>query len=159
MEAARSALPFTLLIAEDDPDDRVLLVEAFGEAKLQAKLVFVDDGEDLLRYLRHETEYDDRAQFPDPDLILLDLNMPRKNGREALIELKSDERLRHIPTVVLTTSRSEEDIASSYAMGANSYLIKPTNFKDLVGMAEVVRSYWLETVNLPPISADESLTR
>ncbi len=145
---------FTVLIAEDDPDDRALLQDAFVEVQLEANLVFVDNGEMLLRYLHREPEFSDRAQFPDPDLILLDLNMPRKNGREALAEIKGDGPFRHIPTVVLTTSRSEDDIAGSYAAGANSYIVKPTSFREMVGMAQVVRRYWLETVELPLAHVD-----
>ncbi len=145
---------FNVLIAEDDPDDRALLQDAFVEVRLEANLVFVDNGEMLLRYLHRAPEYSDRAQFPDPDLILLDLNMPRKNGREALAEIKADGQLRHIPTVVLTTSRSEDDIASCYSAGANSYIVKPTSFREMVGMAQVVRRYWLETVELPHAHMD-----
>lgn len=149
MENDTNAGPFTVLIAEDDPDDRVLLEDAFHEVQLDARMLFVENGEALLCYLRREAEYGDRSAYPDPDLILLDLNMPRKNGREALAEIKGDERLRRIPTVVLTTSRSEEDISSSYAVGANSYIVKPTSFRELVDMAQVIRHYWLEMVDLP----------
>jgi CheY-like chemotaxis protein len=158
LQSAAPDRQFTVLIAEDDPDDRTLLEDAFMEVGLEANLVFVENGEALLCYLQRDPEYSDRAQFPDPDLILLDLNMPRKNGREALAEIKGDEQLRHIPTVVLTTSRSEEDIASSYAVGANSYIVKPATFKELVGMAQVVRRYWLEMVDLPQVNIAEAGT-
>lgn len=149
MTTTRSLATFTLLIAEDDADDRVMLQDAFLEAGLKARLLFVDNGEALLRYLHREPEYADPVLFPDPDLILLDLNMPRKNGREALSEIKGDERLRHIPTVVLTTSRADDDIAGCYATGANSYIVKPASFAELVEMAEVVKRYWQEKVDLP----------
>ena len=139
----------TILIAEDDADDRALLQDAFAEADLDANLIFVDNGDALLRYLHHAPEYEARAQFPDPDLILLDLNMPVMNGREALAEIKRDETLRHIPSVVLTTSRYEEDVALSYAEGANSYIVKPTRYRELVAIAKTIGHYWFETAELP----------
>jgi CheY-like chemotaxis protein len=135
-------------MAEDDPDDQLLVERAFASAKLKSGLRFVNDGEELLDYL-HQRSGHSRETSPRPDLILLDLNMPRKNGREALREIKADPALKHIPVIVLTTSSREEDISGSYAMGASSYIVKPDAFADLVAVVKTLESYWLETVELP----------
>ncbi len=142
-------MPRAILMADDDPDDRLLLQEARDEAGLDSDLYFVEDGEDLLDFLRHEGKYVDQT-IPMPGLILLDLNMPRKDGREALREIRADATLRRIPIVVLTTSKSEEDIYRSYDMGANSYITKPVSFESLVTMVQLLGQYWLSTVELPP---------
>jgi CheY-like chemotaxis protein len=139
----------TVLVAEDDPDDRILLKDAMAENGLTSDLRFVEDGEELLDYLQRRGRYTAPASSPRPDLVLLDLNMPRKDGREALEELGQDPELRRIPTVVLTTSNAEEDIERSYALGANSYIAKPVT---LEGWAEVMRTlgqYWFQIVELP----------
>lgn len=142
-------MPRAILMADDDPDDRLLLQEARDEAGLDSDLYFVEDGEDLLDFLRHEGKYAEQTT-PLPGLILLDLNMPRKDGREALREIRADVTLRRIPIVVLTTSKSEEDIYRSYDMGANSYITKPVSFEALVTMVQLLGQYWLTTVELPP---------
>lgn len=136
-----------ILLAEDDPDDRVLIEHAYRSSGGREPLVFVEDGEELLDYLRG------RGRFvpapPRPELILLDLNMPRKDGREALAELKADPDLRRIPVVVLTTSGTPEDVARAYALGANSYVRKPDSFATLVGTLRALRTWWLDVVTLP----------
>jgi len=133
-------------MAEDDPEDQMLVRRALKHARLYNELSTVDDGEDLMKYLRHEGEY---AEAPTPDLILLDLNMPRKDGREALAEIKADPVLRHIPVVVLTTSSTDEDIFRSYDLGVNSYIQKPVTFEKLVDVCEKIGQYWFEIVKLP----------
>ena len=139
-----------ILIADDDPDDRVLVQEAFEENNLHNHLLYVKDGEELLEYLGHRGKYATANEAPRPDLILLDLNMPRKDGREALKEIKADPELRQIPVVVLTTSRVQEDIYHTYDLGGSSYITKPTSFEALVEVIQSLSSYWGETVQLPP---------
>jgi CheY-like chemotaxis protein len=118
----------TILVADDDPEDCLLIKEAVKEGLLLNGLRFVEDGEELMDYLRHEGGYKSPSSSPRPGIILLDLNMPRKDGREALKEIKSDPDLKGIPVVVLTTSKAEEDILRSYNLGANSYITKPVTF-------------------------------
>ncbi len=139
----------TILIAEDDPEDRLLTQEAMDEATLDQRVQFVEDGEQLLAYLRREGIYCDSEQFPAPGIILLDLNMPRLDGRQALKEIKSDPELRNIPVVVLSTSCNEEDIRRTYALGVNSFITKPSNFAELVQIMKTIRSYWFHVVSLP----------
>jgi two-component system, response regulator len=141
--------PVTFLIAEDDPDDRFLIKEAFQESLLTNSLYFVQDGVELLDYLRHQGKFSNPFESPPADLILLDLNMPRKDGREALAEIKSDPRLRYIPVVVLTTSKAEEDIMRSYDIGAASYITKPVTFDGLVEAIKQLKQYWVQIVRLP----------
>jgi CheY-like chemotaxis protein len=141
--------PVTLLLAEDDPDDRLLTRQALEKSRLVNDLRCVEDGEELLDYLRRRGKYADPKQSPRPGLILLDLNMPRKDGREALREIKSDPRLRAIPIVVLTTSKSEEDVARTYNLGVNSYITKPARFSALVEVMQAIGKYWFEIVELP----------
>ena len=138
----------TILVADDDPDDRMLMKEALEENLLANDLHFVADGEELMEYLRHEGRYAGAAPAPRPGLILLDLNMPRKDGREALREINADPCLRRIPTVVLTTSKSEEDICRSYDLGANSYIAKPVTFQALVEVTRTLGQYWFDIVEL-----------
>lgn len=138
-----------ILMAEDDEDDRLLAEDAFVESSLANPLFFVEDGEELLDYLYHRGCYADPEKFPLPGLILLDLNMPKKDGREALKEIKSDANLRHIPIVVLTTSKEEEDIVRSYSLGVNSFIVKPVTFEQLVEVIKYIGHYWLEIVALP----------
>jgi CheY-like chemotaxis protein len=140
-----------VLIADDDPDDRELAADALGATAGGGKIRFVHDGQDLLDYLRREGPYQ-REDVPRPDVILLDLNMPRRTGTEALTEIKADEDLRSIPVVVLSTSRSTDDIESSYALGAASYVVKPSTFTSLVEAMDVFKRYWFELVDLPPQS-------
>lgn len=141
--------PVVILLADDDPDDRVLLQEAFVEGRLANELRCVANGEELLEYLRRGGRYADPAGSPRPGLILLDLNMPRKDGREALKEIKADPDLRHIPVVVLTTSKAEEDVFRSYDLGASSFITKPVTFQSLVDLTRMLGRYWLEIVELP----------
>lgn len=140
----------TILLADDDPDDRQLSREALAECRLANDIHFVEDGEQLLDYLLRRGEYVRLADDPLPGLILLDLNMPRKDGREALKEIKADPRLRRIPIVVLTTSKAEEDILRTYDLGVNSYITKPVTFESLVEIIKVLGRYWFEIVELPP---------
>jgi CheY-like chemotaxis protein len=146
---AKRTEPITILMAEDDPDDRFLAQEALEEARLANDLHFVKNGEELMDYLYHRGEYAEASISPVPGLILLDLNMPRKDGRQALQEIKADAALRRIPVVVLTTSKAEEDILRSYDMGASAYITKPVTFDSLVGVMRVLGEFWLEIVQLP----------
>ena len=142
--------PITILYADDDPEDRMLVKEAWEENRLANDLHFVEDGEELMDYLHRRGKYADMRYSPLPGMILLDLNMPRKDGREALQEIKADPRLRLIPTVVLTTSKAEEDIFRAYDLGVNSFIIKPVTFKSLVDLTLTFSKYWFEIVELPP---------
>lgn len=144
----------TLLLADDDPDDRLLVEDALEESRLAIDLRAVEDGEELTDYLNRRGKYTDPNDSPRPDLILLDLKMPRKGGHQALEEIKEDATLRRIPVVVLTTSKAEEDIARAYDLGANSFVIKPSNFGALVQMMKTLEKYWFETVALPPGRAE-----
>jgi CheY-like chemotaxis protein len=146
--------PVTILMAEDDPDDRLLAQEAFHEANLSNDIKFVKDGEELLDYLRHSGIFADKSQFPQPRLILLDLNMPRMDGREALKEIKADPEIRRIPIVVLTTSQAEEDIIKTYDLGVSGYITKPVAFDGLIEVMKVIGKYWFEIVELPPNGND-----
>ena len=138
-----------ILMADDDPDDRMLTRDAFVECHVANELFFVEDGEDLMDYLKRRNKYAAAHAAPRPGLILLDLNMPRKNGREALKEIKNDPDLCRIPVVVLTTSQAEEDVVRSYQLGANSYITKPVTFDGLVDVMQSLKHYWLETVAVP----------
>lgn len=140
----------TILMADDDPDDRLLVQDAFDEIRLANPLVFVEDGIELMDYLRRSGAYTHLAGTPLPGLILLDLNMPKKDGRETLREIKQDPALRTIPIVVLTTSNAEEDILRTYDLGSNSFIVKPVTFDKLVEIIRKVTQYWLEIVRLPP---------
>ncbi len=139
-----------ILLADDDPDDRLLAQQALEENRLANDLRFVENGEELLDYLYRLGKYRNPAHSPRPGLILLDLNMPKKDGREALEEIKSNPELRQIPIVVLTTSKTEEDIYRSYNLGVNSYIAKPVTFQGLVEAMKVLGKYWFEIVELPP---------
>ncbi|MDH5237238.1 MAG: response regulator [Acidimicrobiia bacterium] len=143
-----SARPITIVLADDDPDDRFMAQEALEASLLTNELVMLEDGEQLMDYLLGHNDYAD-AGPGEPGLILLDLNMPRKDGREALEEIKTDPRLRRIPVVVLTTSKAEEDILRTYDLGVNSFITKPVTFDRLVEVMKEVGRYWLEIVELP----------
>src|SRR5438094_10484539 len=147
MKSARKSI--TILMADDDLDDQKLTTEAFRENRLANDLRFVNDGEQLMDYLRHRGKYSKAADAPRPGLILLDLNMPRKDGREAIKEIRADPELRQIPIVVLTTSKAEEDIYRSYDLGANSFVTKPVTFESLVAVVKAMGKWWLEIVELP----------
>jgi CheY-like chemotaxis protein len=138
-----------ILMADDDPDDRMMAARALHEYRLKNNIRFVEDGEELLDYLHHRGKYAAPASSPRPGLILLDLNMPRKDGREALAEIKADPELRTIPVVVLTTSSAEEDVLRTYGLGVNSYITKPVTFQRLAEVMKVLSIYWFEIVRLP----------
>ncbi|MBC8139342.1 MAG: response regulator [Fibrella sp.] len=150
--AATAGAAVVILMADDDPDDQMLAGEALAECRLVNTIRFVGDGEELMDYLKRQGDYSVPAAAPRPGLILLDLNMPRKNGREALQEIKADPDLRSIPVVILTTSSSEEDIAQAYDAGANSYIAKPVTFEGLVEVMKRIRMYWLEIVEMPAVT-------
>jgi CheY-like chemotaxis protein len=144
-----TAKPPVILMAEDDSDDRLLAREALLEAGLPGDLRFVENGAELVDYLRHQNQFSAPGSAPRPSLILLDLNMPRKDGREALKEIRSDRELRRIPVVVFTTSRADADIERAYELGANSCISKPTAFDALVKVMRAIGQYWFEVVVLP----------
>jgi CheY-like chemotaxis protein len=141
--------PITILYAEDDPEDRMLVKDAMEESRLANKLDFVENGQELMDYLRRQGEYARLSGEPLPGLILLDLNMPKKDGREALKEIKADSRFRRIPVVILTTSKAEEDIFRSYDIGASSFIVKPVTFDSLYEVVKTLNKYWFEIVELP----------
>jgi two-component system, response regulator len=153
----KNVKPVVFLMADDDPDDRLLIKEAFQESLISNSIYFVEDGVELMDYLRKQGQYSHPANAPTPDLILLDLNMPRKDGREALAEIKSDAHLRYIPVVVLTTSKAEEDIMRSYDIGAASYITKPVTFDGLVESIRGLGQYWVQIVRLPIIEKQKSI--
>jgi CheY-like chemotaxis protein len=142
--------PITILMADDDADDRRLTRDALEESRLANDLRFVENGEELLDYLRNKGKFSDTEFAPRPGLILLDLNMPRMDGRTALKEMKADPDLRQIPVTVLTTSKADEDIFRSYDLGVNSYIVKPVTFEALVDILQTLEKYWFEIVELPP---------
>lgn len=138
----------TIIIADDDPEDRMLAEDALQESRLVNDIRFVEDGEELIEYLQQRGKYSDPDTAPRPGMILLDLNMPRMDGREALKIIKGDPDLRRIPVVVLTTSKAEEDIYRSYDLGVNSFIIKPVTFDSLVNIMRVLEQYWFEIVEI-----------
>lgn len=146
MEGRRKKI---ILMADDDEDDCMLVNEALIESNLQHELHFVKDGEELIDYLYQRGKYANSDNFPFPSLILLDLNMPKKDGREALQEIKSNQAFRNIPVVILTTSKAEEDIQLAYNLGANSFIIKPVAFASLVEVMRTIGKYWFNIVELP----------
>lgn len=139
----------TVLLADDDEEDRLMARDAWRESAFAGELRFVEDGEDLMDYLRRRGRFHDAADAPAPNLVLLDLNMPRKDGREALAEIKHDPALRSIPVVVLTTSKRDEDVQRSYQAGASSFIVKPVSFEGLVTVMRELRRYWMDLVTLP----------
>lgn len=140
--------PIVILMADDDDDDFILTEKALKESKLLNTLIRVKDGEELIDYLKGTGEYADKETIR-PGVILLDLNMPRKDGREALREIKSDKNIRDIPVVVFTTSKAEEDIYRSYQLGVNSFITKPVTFDNLISVMQTLGKYWFEIVELP----------
>lgn len=138
-----------ILMADDDADDRMMTKDALEESRVLNELRFVEDGEELMDYLTRKDKYSNANDAPWPGLILLDLNMPRKDGREALKEIKSDPNLRRIPVVIMTTSKAEEDIFRSYDLGASSFITKPVTFERLVELMRTLGEYWVEFVELP----------
>jgi CheY-like chemotaxis protein len=142
--------PFTILLADDDEEDRELTRDALQNSHLANELKFVVDGQDLLDYLRREGRWaGNGVDAPRPGIILLDLNMPKKDGREALAEIKADQSLRRIPVVVLTTSKDESDVLSTYDLGVSSFITKPVTFGGLVDVRRTWSEYWFEIVELP----------
>ena len=140
-----------ILIADDDAEDRMLLKEAMEENRLKNAVQFVENGEELMDYLHHKGKYTDKVKYPAPGLILLDLNMPKKDGREALKEIKEDPHLRLLPVVVLTTSKAEVDVLRTYDLGVSSFITKPVTFGSLVDMMKTLTDYWFEIAELPRI--------
>ena len=138
--------PIEILLVEDSPSDADLTIEALKEGKVANHLSFVEDGVQAMEFLHRESPF---TQAPRPDLILLDLNLPRKDGREVLAELKADADLRTIPVVVLTTSRAEQDVMRAYQLQANCYITKPVDFKQFLDVVRSVEHFWLEVVTLP----------
>jgi two-component system, chemotaxis family, response regulator Rcp1 len=135
-----------ILLVEDNAGDARLAREAFRDAQVSNRLSWVSDGVEALAFLRREGKY---AQAPRPDLILLDLNLPRKGGREVLTEIKADDRLKRIPVVVLTTSQAEEDIARAYQLNANCYIAKPVDLDQFMRVVKTIEDFWLTVVRLP----------
>lgn len=147
-------IPITILICDDDEDDRMLTQQALEDAHISNDLRFVEDGEQLLDYLHQRGEYaGETGAAPRPGLILLDLNMPKMDGREALQVIKGDPTLVDIPIVILTTSGLDADVIRSYRLGVNSFITKPVTFSGLVEAMNVLGRYWLEIVELPPVPA------
>jgi CheY-like chemotaxis protein len=138
-----------ILLADDDEDDRLLTADALRAAKVVNAMRTVNDGEELMDYLYHRGKYAPPGSSPRPGLVLLDLNMPKKDGREALREMKADPALRSIPVVILTTSRTENEIQRIYDLGANSFVVKPVTFEGFVHAMQVATEYWLQIVELP----------
>ncbi|MCC9135125.1 response regulator [Pontibacter silvestris] len=146
---SRNRSTIIILIADDDEEDRMLVKEALEESQLTNGIQFVENGEELMDYLHNRNKFSDKEKYPTPGLILLDLNMPKKDGREALKEIKEDEHLRVIPVVVLTTSKAEEDILRTYDLGVSSFITKPVTFASLVDVMKTLSKYWFEIVELP----------
>ena len=141
--------PLVILLTDDDEEDLQMTVEALRESRLGNDVRTTRDGEELMDYLLRRGRYADPSEAPTPGLILLDLNMPRKDGREALAEIKANPDLRRIPVIVLTTSKAEEDIFRSYDLGVSSFITKPVTFAGLVEAMKVLSQYWFEIVELP----------
>lgn len=141
--------PAVILMADDDEDDVILVQDAFERSKLLNDLHIVVDGLELLDYLRHQGKYSDPESSPRPDIILLDLNMPKMDGRQALKEIRQDPDLRPIPVIVLTTSQAEEDVMLTYSSGANSYITKPVTFESMCDIIKKFGEYWFQIVKLP----------
>lgn len=148
MEANEARRRIPILMADDDPDDRMLAQDALDEVRLANDLYFVQDGEELLDFLHRRGAYEN-ADPPRPGLILLDLKMPKKDGFEALQEIKEDADLRSIPVVILTTSRADEDVVRGYDLGVSGYVTKPVTFDGLVRVMQAIERYWFEIVELP----------
>ena len=148
MPKSTKVLP--ILVADDDPDDRLLIQSAFEEGNIGNPLIFVEDGEELLDYLCHQGRFALQHDVVLPGIILLDLNMPRKNGRQVLRELKSNPEFRRIPIIILTTSALPDDIAECYEAGANGFICKPATFEKLTEALKIVEQYWFNVVVLSP---------
>ncbi len=149
MESLPAPFGTCILLADDDPDDRMMIRRALAEHRPEEKIRMVEDGEELMDYLRRRGSFEGQDVAPRPGLILLDLNMPRKDGREALREIKSDPALRTIPVVVLTTSEAERDVLESYDLGVNAFVTKPVRFSELVDAIGTIGDFWFRVVQLP----------
>jgi CheY-like chemotaxis protein len=145
----KSGNQIEILIADDDAEDRMLVIDALKESRLNNNVQEVENGEELLQFLLNKGKYSDKKKFPTPGIILLDLNMPKKDGREALKEIKENKKLRKIPIIVLTTSKAEEDILKTYDLGVSSYITKPVTFSSMVDVMKTLNKYWFEIVDLP----------
>ena len=143
-------------MCDDDPDDQLLVSDALSEARLGNQIDFSNNGVELLQYLNREGQFEHLKGEPLPGLILLDLNMPVMDGREVLIKLKQNDKFKSIPIVVLTTSKAEEDVAKTYGMGVNSFIIKPVSFDSLVELIRSMTDYWFHIVSLPKDRSDDS---
>jgi len=147
MNPPNGAAPIEVLLVEDDPGDVLMTQEAFAEHKVGNRLAVVSDGDEALAYLRREGKYADAVR---PDLVLLDLNLPRRDGRQVLAEIKGDQDLRQIPVVVLTTSQADEDILRSYSLHANAYVTKPVDFERFIAVVRQIDQFFVSVVKLPP---------
>lgn len=141
-----SSQPITILLVEDNPGDVRLTMEALSDAKIVNCIHVAEDGVEAMAFLRREGKY---SFAPRPDVILLDLNLPKKNGQEVLAEIKSDENLKRIPVIVLTSSRAEQDIWKSYGLHANSYITKPVDLDQFIKVAKAIEDFWFAVVKLP----------
>ncbi len=141
--------PLSILMVDDDDDDCLMTKEALKEVRINSDIAFVKDCEELIDYLQHQGKYSEPDSSPRPNLILLDLNMPKKRGCEVLKEIKSNPELQSIPIIVLTTSKSEEDVLRAYDLGANSFITKPASFEMLVDVMKTLTKYWFDIVKLP----------
>jgi two-component system, chemotaxis family, response regulator Rcp1 len=148
--------PIEILLVEDSPSDTELTVEALANAKICNRLSIVEDGVKALEFLRRQGPY---ANAPRPDLMMLDLNLPRKDGREVLAEIKADPLLQSIPVVVLTTSHAEQDVLHAYSLHANCYITKPVDFRQFLGVIKAVEDFWLTVVKLPPPNGTKAPSR
>ena len=142
--------PAVILLAEDDPGDQELTRRALEQSRIRNDLYIVEDGEEALDYLLRRGRYEDPASSPKPDLMLLDLNMPKMDGKQLLKQMRADPNLRRIPVVALTTSKQESDIIRTYDLGANSYIVKPVDMDQFVNAIKVLKDYWFQIVVLPP---------
>lgn len=147
MNTPRAEQPVVILMVEDNPTDVLIAREGFAGAKVLNTLHMTDDGIEAIEFLNQRGKY---ADAPRPDLIVLDLNMPRKNGQEVLAEIKTDDNLKNIPVIILTTSKSEDDISKAYALHANCYISKPVDFDDFTKVVQTIQDFWLSVVTLPP---------
>ena len=148
MQLRETTVPINILLVEDSPSDAKLTAKTFGKAKVLNKLHIVEDGVEAIDFLNQVAPYE---EAPRPDLILLDLNLPRKNGRKVLAEIKEDPHLQNIPVVVLTTSAAEDDILTSYRLRANCYITKPATLQQFVRAVESIEDFWLTVAQLPPV--------
>ena len=151
MASLLKSAPIVILMADDDEDDQVLVQKSIDELESAPliELRFVNDGEELLNYLYHRDEFSDAKEYPSPSILLLDLNMPKKNGYAALAEIRNDPQLSQLPIIVLTTSRNEDDIDRSYTLGANAFISKNTNYNDFKSVMETVYKYWFKAATVP----------